>query len=92
MHESTSRNRVVPLDTTPEAYAAQGDLYRRMTGEQRLAISLRLSADVRRAAMAGIRARHPDYSAGDVRRAYARLILGETLAAAVWGEAERREP
>ena len=89
---SMPRDIAVPLDTTPEAYAVQGEIYRRMTCEQRLAISFRLSADVRRISMAGIRARHPDYSTRDVQQAYARLVYGNDVAAALWPNDPRRDP
>jgi hypothetical protein len=92
MDRKTPGHRAAPLDTTDDAHALQGDLYRRMSGEQRLATSFRLSADVRRAAMAGIQARHPDYSARELQQAYARLVLGDTLADAIWRDHPRRDP
>ena len=52
----------IPLDTTPDAHAAQGNLYRKLGGTRRLDVAFELSATVRRLATAGILARHPDYT------------------------------
>ncbi len=70
MRPSSSRGSTrVPMDTTPEAYAAQIEAYRRMGRET---------------ALAGIRARHPDYREEQARLALFRLILGDELTRAVW--------
>ena len=74
----------VPLDTSPDANAAQLDAYRRMGGAERLAIAYRLSESVRGLAVAGIRSRHPAYDDGQVHRALVRLLFGDGLARDVW--------
>jgi hypothetical protein len=72
------------LDTTPEADRAQVEAYRRMGGGGRAAVVFRLNDLAREAAMAGIRARHPDYNETRQHLAYARLVLGDELTQKVW--------
>src|SRR6266536_1798801 len=43
----------VPMDTTPEAYAAQIEAYRRMGGKERTAVTFRLNELARETAAAG---------------------------------------
>jgi len=74
----------IPLDTTPEAHAAQVEAYRRMGGMGRTAVALRLNELARKMAVAGIRARHPDYGEEQVRLALFRLIFGDELTRKVW--------
>jgi hypothetical protein len=42
--------------------------------------------------MAGIRARHPRYTPEEVRRALARLLLGDELTRRVWPHADLLDP
>ncbi len=77
-----------PLDTDPAAHEAQMRAYRRLTPEARSRLALALSEDVRRIALDGIAARHPEYDDGQRRRALVRLMFGDVVARAVWpGEA-----
>jgi len=71
-------------DTSPEAYELQVRLYRAMTPEERSALALHMSEDIRRIAAEGIRQRHPDYSERDVRRALVAMLYGREAAAKVW--------
>lgn len=73
-----------PFDTSVEAHAVQTLIYRRMTGAERLATAFRLSAGARSMALAGIKARHPEYSTSDAHRALARLTLGDDLVSRLW--------
>ncbi len=73
-----------PPDTTPDVDHAQVEVYRRMGGSGRSDVMFRLTALAREAALAGIRHRHPDYDEETVRRAYARVVLGEEIARQVW--------
>src|SRR5258707_954431 len=84
MSPSSSEFPRVPLDTTPEAYAAQLEAYRHMSGKERTAVAFRLNELARESAIAGIRARHPDYGEEQARLALFRLILGDELTRAVW--------
>ncbi len=72
------------MDTTPEAYAAQIEAYRRMSGKERTAVAFRLNELARETAVAGIRARYPNYSEEQVRLALFRLILGDEVTRAAW--------
>jgi hypothetical protein len=74
----------VSLDTNADADRVQLDVYRRMGGSERLATAFRLIELARRAAVTGIRSRHPDYDDEQIRLAYARLVLGDELTREVW--------
>jgi hypothetical protein len=79
---------VRPLDTDPAAHDAQVQAYRRMGPEARVRIAAEMSEDVRRIALEGIHARHPEYDDERARRALFRLLLGDDLVKAIWpGEA-----
>jgi len=87
--------RIVPVrppDTTPEAHALQLDLYRKLGGPARVAMLFRLSDAARRLTMAGIRARHPEYTADEVKLALARLTLGDQLVRQAWPDAPLVDP
>jgi len=81
-----------PLDTDDAADAVQLDLYRRMSGAERLSIAFRLTALARETAMGGIRDRHPGYSDAQVRMAWARLTLGDDIVRAVWPDRDLVDP
>jgi hypothetical protein len=82
----------VPLDTAPAAHEFQRQIYMRLGPRERQATMFRLNAAVRQLAMAGIRARHPEYDDEQVLRAHARLILGDDLVRAVWPNRELVDP
>jgi hypothetical protein len=82
----------VPLDTTDDTYRAQIEAYRKMGGPGRVALVFRLNDLAREAAIAGIRARHPDYDDARRRLAYARLVLGDDLTRKVWPQHDLVEP
>jgi hypothetical protein len=75
-------------DTTAEADTVQLEIYRRMTPEARLRAGLELTEISRRLLITGIRQRHPEYDANQVRLAAIRVWLGPGL----FREAYPREP
>lgn len=81
-----------PADTTPQAWSAQLAMLSRMTGEQRVAIALRLTHAAREASRAGIRARHPEYSEDAMRRAFFRMLHGDAATLRVWPTLELLDP
>jgi len=81
-----------PADTTPEAWAAQLALLRRMDGSRRVALAFRLTRLSREASRAGIRARHPEYAEEDVRRAFFRMLHGDATTRSVWPDGELLAP
>lgn len=60
---------------------------RQMSPEERIAGVVQLSEDMRSIAAAGIRARHPDYSATQIKLALFRLLYGDDLVRQVWPDA-----
>jgi hypothetical protein len=71
-------------DTSPEADRFQIEAYRRIGGAGRLAAAFQLIELARKAAVSGIRARHPEYDDEQVHLAYARLLLGDEVTRSVW--------
>ena len=82
----------LPLDTSADAHRAQIEAYRRMGGPGRVALVFRLNDLARKAAIAGIRARHPDYDDESRRLAYAHLVLGDDLTRKMWPQHDLVEP
>ena len=65
----------------------QMDRYRRMTGEERVALALRMTSQAWRISASGIRSRHPDYTSEDVDWALTRLRLGDEVFRKAWPDA-----
>lgn len=86
------RSPAIPDDTTAEAHRVQGEIYMRMGGTARVATAFQLSETVKHLACAGIRGRHPHYTAEQVFRAWARLKLGDELTHAAWPGRELVDP
>ena len=78
-------------DTSPETYAVQLELIRRMSPIQRLKKTFALSRQVKQMAWNAIRRRHPDFDEDEVRLKFIEVTYGKTLADDVrrWQE-ERR--
>jgi len=81
-----------PADTTPEAWEAQLEFLRRMDGSRRAALAFRLTCLAREASRAGIRVRHPEYAEDEVRRAFFRLLHGDSTTRSVWPGRELVDP
>lgn len=79
-------------DTTPEAAAFQQALYRAMTGEQRVALAVKMSEMAREITRDGIRHRHPEYSDEQVKLALFRILVGDELFRKAWPTAELVDP
>jgi hypothetical protein len=60
-------------DTSPEAAEVQLEIFRRMTGEQRLKLALEMSDFARGVSMSRIREEHPDWSDWEVKRELLRI-------------------
>jgi hypothetical protein len=75
---------VRPRDTTADGHAVQLSVYRRLGASGRARLAASLSADTRRLARAGIRARHPDYTEEQVELALRRTIYGDDLFLRAW--------
>ncbi len=80
------------LDTTTAADAVQLEVYRRMAPEARLRVGLELTELCRGLLVTGIRARHPEYDAEQVRLASIRLWLGQELFRRAYPGARELEP
>lgn len=67
---------MVPRDTTPEAQAVQDAIHRRMTPDQRLHISLSLTAMAREGIRGRIRRQHPGLDEPAVHRQMMEELYG----------------
>jgi hypothetical protein len=63
-----------------------------MGGSRRAALAFRLTRLAREASRAGIRARHPEYGEEEVRRAFFRLLHGDSVTRSVWPDRELLAP
>ena len=73
-----------PHDTRPEAAAVQTAVLRRIPGGRKVEMAFRMSEDAWATSAAGVRERHPEYSAEDAVHAVRRMIWGDELYAAVY--------
>ena len=73
-----------PADTSADAFEAQLVAYRGRTAQERIELALALSDEVREVGIAGIRARHPEYTEDQARHAMLLLTLGEPLYRRAW--------
>ncbi len=55
-------------DTNTEAGALQARIHQNLTGVERLALALEMSATARELALARLRTQHPEWSEADCRR------------------------
>jgi hypothetical protein len=75
-------------DTDAVARRVHLDLMRRAPGWRKLHLADQLHQSLRELAVAGLRARHPGATAGELRRRLADLLLGPSLAEEVYGPLE----
>jgi hypothetical protein len=62
-------------DTTPEAQAVQLDIYRSMSGEQRLLLAFEMCEFARELNRARLRSEHPEWSQAQIGREVLRLAF-----------------
>ena len=63
-------------DTSPEAAAIQTEIYRRMSGAERVALAWEMSLFARELALSRLRAEHPDWSEWELKREILRYAFG----------------
>ena len=90
--DETSTGRHGPRDTDAESHRVQMEALRRIGPSGRLGIALKMSDEARTVAMAGIAARHPEYTPQQVRWALFRKLLGHEIFTAAWPGADELEP
>ena len=81
-----------PLDTTADAAAIQLEIYRKLSGQDRVRIGHQMSLDARAITLAAIRRRHPDYDDATARWALFRLLIGDELFCKAWPHAPSVAP
>ena len=77
--------RKQPSDTSPEAEEVLVRLARQMPPWRKLELASSMSETIRRAALAGICARHPEASAEEVQKRLAALLLPRKAVIAIFG-------
>lgn len=65
-------------DTSPEAAEIQANIYRKMTGEERLRLAVEMSVAARELTLARLRAQHPEWSDRELKRELLRYAFGST--------------
>lgn len=75
-------------DTHPDMEALQIRLLREVPGWRKMQMLAAMNTAARKLALAGLRRRHPNAEEAELRRRLADLLLGEELAAKVYGEPE----
>lgn len=78
------------MDTDPELLSAQAAQWQAMSPTERVIHADRLSVDVTRLAIAGIRSRRPDASEADVVHELARRRYGDSIARVLVSESTDR--
>lgn len=71
-------------DTQPEAHAVQAAIYRRMSGERRVALMFEMSEEAREITLAGLRRQHPGLDEREIVHLERTRRLGAALANAAW--------
>lgn len=64
---------------SPEVKAVQRQVFAGMTGAQRVAAAVEMSETAKRIALDGIRARNPEFTEAEVKRAWFVMLHGEEL-------------
>lgn len=77
--------RSMHMDTAPWAEQIQMKFYREAPAWRKLKMCEELTSGMLRLAEAGLEARHPQASQGEIRRRMADTLLGPELAARVYG-------
>ncbi len=75
------------LDTAPEAWAVQLDIWRRMGPAKRVEVAMVMSEELIEVTRLGIRGRHPEYDDDAVRLAEIRQRLDDELSAKAYPDA-----
>jgi len=80
-----AQRRTLSRDTSPDAEAVQIEIYRRMPARRKLELVAEANRTARDLALSGLRSRHPEAGPEELFRRLMDLMLGEELAAAVYG-------
>jgi hypothetical protein len=70
----------IPRDTSPEIWRRYLDAMRTTPPEERVRRAVRMSDELRDIVRAGVRSRHPDWTAASVQEEMESLMLGRDLA------------
>lgn len=73
-------------DTSADALAVQLEVLRRIGMEGRAAMTFELSDNLRQIVKDGVRYHHPDWDEGQVKQEVLRIVLGDRLYNAAFGE------
>ncbi len=73
-------------DTSADALAVQLKILRRIGMEGRAAMTFELSDNLRQIVRDGVRHHHPDWNEGQIKQEVLRIVLGDHLYKAAFGE------
>jgi len=63
-------------DTTPEAEKRQEEIFKRLSGAEKVRLAMSLSDNIRDIAQAGLRSRHPSASEKELKSIFLRELYG----------------
>ena len=78
-------------DTSPDVERRLIEMTRRLPIERRIQLAARFSTSLRQMAWNGLRQRHPEATACELRRRFAELHLGPAIAQTLFGNASMAE-
>ena len=78
-----------PFDTSKEALEIQRQVLRRLSPARRIKMVFELTDELYSIIVAGIRARHPEFTEEDVIRERNRILWGDELYKAVYANKEK---
>ena len=70
-------------DTHPEARLRQRAVLSRLSGAERVLLAVEMAEQAKAIAIAGIRARHPNFNPGELHRAWLCLLHGPAAAESI---------
>lgn len=79
-------------DTDPRAAAVQMEIFRRMSPFRKIQLVCEANRTNRELLRMGLKSRFPDAAAAEIERRLKGLLLGEDLAAKVYGPLPSHEP
>ena len=71
------------LDTSSDAARRQSEVFRRMSGAERVDVACRMSEAARALTVAGIRHRHPEWTDDQIHHALVQQLHGPEVAKAI---------
>jgi hypothetical protein len=73
---NSEQSGIMMTDTTPEAKKRQEDIFKRLSGAEKVKLAMALSDNIRDIAQAGLRSRYPSASERELKSIFFRELYG----------------